>query len=98
MNITDQDHDEIIAIQIGSNIYFHQHAIDKTIEAGGFYKLHPRSTFKFMAEMDLDPKWSEYATYPTIFTMKQYRDYASGVPIEDIFKSTPSGADSESQL
>lgn len=97
MNITDQDHDEIVAIQIGTHVYFHQLAIDKVIEAGGFNNLHPRSTFKFMAEMDLDPKWAEYAKYPTIFDMKQYHAYARGVPIEEIFKSHPSGDDSITQ-
>ncbi|HEY2811799.1 MAG TPA: hypothetical protein VGJ00_10485 [Rhabdochlamydiaceae bacterium] len=71
MNITEQDEDEIIAIQIGSDIYFGQAAIDKCIEVQRFNQLHPRSTFKFIAELDLDPKWVEYAEYPTIFKLSE---------------------------
>jgi len=77
MNITDQDSDEIIAIQIGSDIYFGQAAIDKCIEAQGYNQLHPRSTFKFMAELDLDPKWNEYAKYPTIFRLREFKEFCN---------------------
>lgn len=76
-NITDQDEDEFIAIQIGSDIYFGQAAIDKCIEMQGYNCLHPRSTFKLMAELDLDPKWDEYAEYPTIFKLSEVDKFYS---------------------
>jgi hypothetical protein len=98
MQLTEQDSDEIVAIQFGSDIYFGQQAIDKAIELKDFTCLHSRWVFKFMAEMDLSPKWEEYANYPTIFKLSWYKRYASGEPIENIFKSQPSGDDSESPL
>jgi hypothetical protein len=73
--ITQEDMEDIIAIQFGDDIYFGQKAVDKAIELQDFTNLHPRSTFKFMAELDLSPKWAEYAAYPTIFTMKEYRGF-----------------------
>lgn len=97
MNLTEQDSDEIVAIQFGNDIYFGQQAVDKAIELKDFTKLHSCWVFKFMAEMDLSPKWAEYATYPTLFKISWYERYARGEPIDEIFKSQPSGDDSESQ-
>ena len=74
-DITTEDMEDIIAIQFGADVYFGTKAIDRVKELGAFTNLHPRSTFKFMAMFDLHPKWAEYATYPTIFTMKQYREF-----------------------
>lgn len=80
MNITQQDMEEIIAIQFGDGIYFAQAALDKVRELQDYTCLHPRATFKFMAEMDLSPKWEEYAGYPTIFDLKEYRKYCEEHP------------------
>lgn len=80
MNITKQDMEEIVAIQFGNDIYFAQTALDKAIELQDFTCLYPRATFKFMAEMDLSPKWAEYAEYPTIFDLKEYKEYCEKHP------------------
>jgi hypothetical protein len=74
-DITQEDMEDIVAIQFGMDVYFGMKAVDKAIEYGTFTNLHPRSTFKFMAMFDLGPKWAEYATYPTIFTMKQFKEF-----------------------
>lgn len=73
--MTEEDHDEIVAIQFGNNIYFGQQAIDKARELGGFTQLLSRWIFKFMANMDLSPRWAEYAGYPTIFKITKYKEY-----------------------
>jgi hypothetical protein len=85
-NITQEDMEDIIAIQFGTDVYFGMKAVDRAIELGTFTNLHPRSTFKFMAMLDLSPKWAEYAAYPTIFTMKQFKDFESCLKNEE--KST----------
>ena len=78
MNITDQDHDEIIAIQFGNDIYLAQTAINKAIELQDFTCIYSRAMFKLMSIMDLDPRWGMYADAPTIFTMTEYREFSEG--------------------
>ena len=75
MNITDQDHEEIVAIQFGQDILFGMSAVDEVRRTQNYTQLIPRSTFKFMAEIELDPRWAEYAEYPTIFSLKQLREW-----------------------
>lgn len=77
LNLLDSDYDEIIAIQIGSDIYFGQLAIDKGIEFNQVDKLFNRAIFKLLAHLDLDPKWEEYSSFPTIFTWTQYKEFNS---------------------
>lgn len=95
MNFTDQDSDEIVALYINDVIYLGQAAIDKVHEVGKVDGIIKRAIFKFMAEFDLDPKWEEYANYPTLFTLTEYNAWARGEPIGQT-KSHPSGDDSES--
>lgn len=78
MIITKKDYEDIIAIQFNDDIYFGKYAIEKAISIQYFTFLHPRSTFKFMAMLDLEPKWAEYATYPTIFNIADYRKFQKG--------------------
>lgn len=96
MLFSDQDDDEIVALYINDTIYLGQTAIDKAKESGTVEGIIKRTIFKFMAEFDLDPKWAQYAAYPTLFTMTDYNAWTRGDPIGQT-KSQPSGDDSESQ-
>ncbi len=76
INISDKDHEEIIAIQIDNDIYFGQLAIAKVREIQRITRVHSRAVFKFMAEMDLGARWKEYSEFPTIFTAtNEYRNF-----------------------
>lgn len=66
-----EDDDEIVAIQFDNEIYFKQAAVDKVLELKDFTILHSRWIFKFMAMMDLDPRWKEFASYPTLFRISE---------------------------
>jgi len=84
INITDKDMDEIIAIQFGDDIYFGKTAVDKAIYLQDFQKIYSRAIFKFLFEIDLNPKWAEYAEYPTLFTLSEYNNFCNlpaGKPI-----------------
>lgn len=75
MKITIADMDEIIAIQFSNIIYFGQAAIDKAMALKDFTNIHSRAIFKFMAVLDLDSKWEEYLTYPTLFKLSELKEY-----------------------
>lgn len=79
--MNDQDENEIVALYINDTIYLGQTAIEKAKEAGTVDGIIRRTIFKFMAEFDLDPKWAEYATYPTLFTMTEYNNWTRHEPI-----------------
>ncbi len=84
IDMTDKDFDEIVALLIGSDIYFGQLAIDKAKEKGQVDGIIKRCVFKFMADMDLDPRWEDYANSPTLFTISQYNEHyklPAGKPI-----------------
>ena len=96
--LTEQDMDEIIAIEFGEHIYLGQLAIDKAIELKTVNKVYSRWVFQFMADMDLDSRWAQLACAPTLFKMSWYEQYARGEPIDKIFsKSQQSCDDSNSQ-
>ncbi len=79
----DLDNDDIVALYIKGGIYFGQYAIDKAKEIGEVDGIIRRAIFKFMAELDLDPKWEEYANYPTLFTLSELNKFCE----RDILKS-----------
>lgn len=89
---TEQDYDEIVAIQFGNDIYFGQQAIDKARSCNDLTRIYSRWIFKFMAEMDLSPRWEDYANSPTLFTMTEYNAWTRNEPIGQT-KSQPSGDD-----
>lgn len=84
MDITKQDHDEIVALWINDVVYFDQQAIDKAKEHGKVDRIIPRSLFKLVSELDNHPKWIEYSKYPTLFTITEYNEWCKlpeGKPI-----------------
>lgn len=80
IDITEQDHNEVVAIGVGTEIYFADAAIERAKEVGSVNLIVPRSTFKLMAYLDDSPKWMEYACYPTLFTMQEYNEYCAKNP------------------
>lgn len=77
--ITDQDHDEIIAINVNNIVYLGSMAIEMAIKHNNVDCVYGRSLFKLLAELDLDPRWAEYATYPTLFKMSELKIYCSPI-------------------
>jgi hypothetical protein len=75
MTITDNDLDEIIAIQFGNEVMFGKPAIERALEQSKFTTVHSRALFKLMSCMDLGPQWAEYANCPTLFTMSEYNKF-----------------------
>lgn len=92
----DIENDDVVALYISGDIYIGPAAVKKALEHGTVDGYILRHIFKFMVEMDLDPRWAEYAEYPTLFTMTDYNAWTRGEPIGQT-KSQPSGDDSASQ-
>ena len=84
LNITSQDHDEVVALCVDGDIYFGEYAKDKAKATGTVEGIIPRSVFKLVAHLDYHPKWDEYAEYPTLFTISEYNEWQklpNGKPI-----------------
>lgn len=65
---TDKDLDEVIAFRIDDEIWFGQEAVNRVLARGSYVQYYTRALFKFMAEMDLNPKWKEWSdNAPTLF-------------------------------
>ena len=83
----DIDNDDVVALLIGSDIYFGQLARDNAKERGTVDGIIKRFIFKFMAEMDLDPRWIDYANSPTLFTITEYNHWIKGQSKENLSDS-----------
>lgn len=73
--ITPQDLDEIIAIQINGEIYGKHTAILMAKLTQNVERVYSRAVFKLMADMDVGIKWKEWSEFPTLFTMTEYKKY-----------------------
>lgn len=71
----DIENDEVVALYINGDIYLGPAAIKEALKHRRVDGYILRHVFKFMAEMDLDPKWSEYAEYPALFTITEYNEW-----------------------
>jgi hypothetical protein len=83
-NITEQDHDDVVALYINGDICLGPYAVEQARNHGKVDGYILRHVFKLMAEMDLNPKWAEYAEYPTLFTITEYNNWVklpNGKPI-----------------
>lgn len=71
----DIENDDVVALYINGNIYLGPTAVKEALKHGTVDGYILRHVFKFMAEMDLHPKWAEYAEYPTLFTITEYNNW-----------------------
>jgi hypothetical protein len=83
----DIENDDVVALLIGKNIYLGQLARDKAKEHGTVDGIIKRTIFKFMAELDLDPRWQNYANTPTLFTITEYNNWIKDQSSENNTKS-----------
>lgn len=74
-NITEQDHDDFVALYINGDIYLGECAVKKALEHGTVDGIIRRCVFKLMAILDLSPKWAEYAEYLTLFSWKEFQEF-----------------------
>lgn len=72
---TKEAHNEVVALEVNGDILFGDYAVSKALASRTVSRMFTREVFEFMAEMDLDPKWAEYALYPTIFLMSDYNNF-----------------------
>lgn len=75
LDITAQDMDEIIALQINGEIYGKHSAVFMAKLTGNVERVYSRAVFKFMADMDVGIKWKEWSEFPTLFTMTEYNKF-----------------------
>ena len=60
--------DEVIALRVDNYVYFGQLAVGTVLKAGRCDQIYTRGVFYLMAELDLDPRWKEWAVNaPTLF-------------------------------
>ena len=68
--------EEIIAIRIGTHIYFGEAAIENVLETQQCDELYARGFFYLMASFDLSPIWKEWAdNAPTLFLKSELKKY-----------------------
>ena len=84
LTLSKEDYDEVVALIIQGEIYLAQGAIAKVNEVREVDGIIPRAMFKAIDHLDCNPKWREYASYPTLFTISEYNEWCklpNGKPI-----------------
>lgn len=71
----DTENDDVVALYIQGDIYFGELAVNKAIEVGYVDGFMVRPIFQFMASMDLDPRWNDYANSRTLFTVGELNKF-----------------------